>query len=415
MGVFEALKSMRTIQKKHQYAKMMRGLTPVFSTFGDDIYASDIVKNAIRRIASEMGKLNPRHIVINPNTGLQTVINDEITTLLKYGPNPLMTTSDFMEKIVYMREKYNNVYIYPSYERINLGNGKYKRKYTGFYPLQPTQVEYQEDSKGNMWIDLQFMNGYHYTMRYEDIIHWRKDYTENEMQGGDSVGKPDNRAELKLLETDDIITQGIGKGIKTSLGAVGVIKIQKLLDDEKQEKEREEFETKLRNSESGLLVMDLKNDFEQMKIDPKFVDKQTVEFIATRILAKYGVSLAIYNGDFTEEQYQAFYENVLEALVISLGRAFTKTLFTKKELELGNEIIFYNQGLMFTSTKNKIDAVDILSRVGVLTDNQILNIFGYPPFEGGDTRHISLNYINREIADEYQLEKGKRKEKTNGE
>lgn len=25
------------------------------------------------------------------------------------------------------------------------------------------------------------------------------------------------------------------------------------------------------------------------------------------------------------------------------------------------------------------------------------------PFEGGDVRHMSLNYINRDIADQYQL------------
>ena len=79
-------------------------------------------------------------------------------------------------------------------------------------------------------------------------------------------------------------------------------------------------------------------------------------------------------------------------------------------MEVGNEIIFYNQGLMFTNMTNKIKAVDILTRIGVLQDNQVLNIFGYPPFEGGDVRHISLNYINREIADQYQLSKGRGKE-----
>ena len=32
-------------------------------------------------------------------------------------------------------------------------------------------------------------------------------------------------------------------------------------------------------------------------------------------------------------------------------------------------------------------------------------MFGYPPFEGGEVRHMSLNYIDREIANSYQLGK----------
>ena len=90
-------------------------------------------------------------------------------------------------------------------------------------------------------------------------------------------------------------------------------------------------------------------------------------------------------------------------MIISLGRAFTKTLFTDRELDVGNEIIFYQQGLMYMNTANKINAVDILTRLGTITDNEVLAAFGYPPFEGGDIRHMSLNYINRDIADQYQL------------
>jgi hypothetical protein len=126
--------------------------------------------------------------------------------------------------------------------------------------------------------------------------------------------------------------------------------------------------------------------------------------------------LPIYNSKFSEEDYQAYYEKTLEPMVISLGRAFSKVLFTKRQLEIGHEVIFYQQGLMYMSTKNKIDAVTILTNLGTLSDNQVLSAFGYPPFEGGDARRMSLNYINRDIADQYQLQKTTpRKESEKGE
>jgi Phage portal protein. len=410
VGLFDLIKNYQNNKKLSLYAKTMNGLVPVFSSFGNDVYVSDIVNGAIRCIATEMSKLNPRHIRIDPVTGLQTQVNDEINRLFKFGPNPYMSTSDFLHKITYFREKKDNVYIYPLYEKQILGEGKYKRIYKGLYPLNPSLTEYMEDEKGNLWVKFSFLNGYDYTMPYADIIHWRKDYTENDFSGGNANGEPDTRAELKLLQTDDIITQGIDKGIKASLGVSGLLKMGLMMNEEEQKKERDKFEQKLISNQAGILITDLKSEFIPLKIDPQIIDKDTVEFIIVRVLAGRGVSLPIYNGTFTEEEYQAFFEKTLEYMIISLGRAFTRTLFTDRELDVGNEIICYNQGLMFTNMANKIKSVDMLTKIGVLTDNQVLGIFGYPPFEGGDIRHMSLNYINRDIADQYQLSKGKGKE-----
>jgi len=402
MGLFDYFGKLKNNRQIMKYAKMLNGFTPVFSNFGDNIYASDIVQAAIRCIANEMSKLNPQHIRIDPN-GMRSIVNGNINRLLKFGPNELMTTTDFLEKITYLRETTKNAFIYPTYKEIPIRNGMVKREYTGFYPLNPIQVDFLEDVTGKIYIKMYFKNSQHYTMPYNDIIHWRKDYGANEFLGGDENGNANNTALLKLLKTDDVTVQGIDKGIKAGLSVKGIIKVNTMLDDEKQEEERRKFEKKLNNSESGILPIDLKNDFIPININPTSIDSSTLNFIQQRILNNYGISLPIFNGDFTEEQYQAFYEKTLEPMVISLGRVFSKSLFTNRELEVGNEIIFYAQGLTFTNMKNKISAVDVLSSRGVLTDNQILDIFGYPPFDGGDVRHMSLNYINREIADQYQL------------
>lgn len=410
MGILNIISNYAAKKKQMKYMQMMNGMSPVFSSFGTDVYASDITKGAVRCIANEIQKLNPRHIVTDPKTGLQKETRDEINRLLKFGPNPYMTTSDFLSKIVYLREKNNNAYIYPAYEKIPLKDGKYKRRYTGFYPLNPVTTEYLEDESGKLFIKLAFLNGYEYTMPYSDIIHWRKDFFENDIQGGDASGNSDNRAELKLLEADNTVVQSVDKGVKVSMGARGILKVNTMLTDDEQDERRIIFEKKLEENKSAILTTDLKGEFVPIKIDPKVIDKDTMEFIMTRILANRGVSLPVYNGTFTEEEYQAFYEKTLEHMIVSLGRVFSKTLFTERELEVGNEIIFYNQGLMFTNTANKIKAVDIMSQRGTLTDNQILAVFGYPPFEGGDIRHQSLNFINREIADTYQLSRNREKE-----
>jgi hypothetical protein len=130
-----------------------------------------------------------------------------------------------------------------------------------------------------------------------------------------------------------------------------------------------------------------------------------MQFLQDKILNWFGVSMPILSGDFNDEQYQAFYEKTLEPLIISLGQAFSKCLFSPRELDVGNEIVFYPQKLLFTNVKNKIAVADILGNRGSLTNNELLDLFGYPPYEGGDLRYVSLNYIDVSIANEYQMKR----------
>ena len=398
MGFF---KNMINKYRNYVYAKMLSGETPIFSQFGEDIYASDIVKNCIRCTADEMSKLKPKHIRILAEDKQQT-INSSINRLLKVSPNPLMTTSEFLEKCVWLRETTYNCFIYPQFYINESG----KRIYTGFYPLNPRNVDFLEDESGTLFIKFTFGNGMEVTLKYSNIIHWRKDFSFNEFMGGNAQGQADNRELLKILNINNTITEGLDKAVKSSLTINGIVKINTLLDDENQQKERAKFERQLQTSQSGILALDMKSDFISLsRNNPVVIDKNILEFVEAKILNRYGVSFPILTGDFTDEQYQAFYDKKLEPMINSLGQAFNKCLFTDREIDMGNEVIFYPQKLLFTNTKNKIAVGDILGNRGALTDNQLLELFGYPPFEGGDIRHMSLNYINRDLADSYQAQK----------
>lgn len=402
IGLTSIFKGFQNKYKEYQYAKMLNGYIPIFSQFGDDIYASDVVKNCIRAIANEISKLQPKHIRTD-NNDMQITVNSNINKLLRFSPNELMTTKEFLEKITWLWFLDSNCFIYPTFVDIPNNNGGTIRNYTGFYPLRPVLVEFLQDSTDTLFIRFTFSDGGKHTLPYADIIHWRRDFSLNDLMGGDEFGKPDNAPLLKVLKINDTIVQGLDKAVRSSLSIRGILKINTMLDDEKQQQERVKFEQKLKDSESGFMPMDLKGEYMPITTNPVILDKTTLEFVQNKILNNFGVSMPILSGDFTDEQYQAFYEKTLEPMIIGLGQAFSKTLFSRTQLDFGNEVIFYPQNLLFTNTKNKIAVADILGNRGALTDNQLLALFGYPPFEGGDIRHMSLNFINREIADQYQM------------
>lgn len=387
-----------------QYAKMLDGSYPAFSQFGKNIYVSDIVQNCIDVIASECSKLQPKHIFTN-SQGLQQIPKSSINRLFKFAPNELMTTSEFIEKCIWLLFMNYNVFIYPTYDTYIDINGNQQKNYTGFYPLDPQQVDFLEDPTGGMYVKFYFRSGNNYTLPYSDVIHIRKKFSVNDIMGGGLNGQPDNSALLKVLEINDTVLQGIGKAIKSSLNIRGILKINTMMDDDSQKKERKRFEDAIISGETGIMPLDLKGDYIPISMDPKLIDKDTMEFIDNKVLRWYHTSIAILSGNYTDEEYQAFYEQALEPILIRLGQAFSKCMFSQRELDVGNEIVFYQKDMMYLSTKSKLDLLNISGSQGLLTDDQKLAVLGYPPLSDGtgNRRTISLNYVDTNIATQYQL------------
>lgn len=400
--------------KNLQYAKMLDGSYPAFSQFGQNIYISDIVQNCIDVIASECSKLQPKHIYTN-SQGLQQIPKSTINRLFKFAPNGLMTTSEFVEKVIWLLFMNYNVFIYPTYETYMDSTGNKQIYYTGFYPLNPRQVDFLQDPTGTIFIKFYFTDGNNYTLPYADVIHIRKKFSVNDIMGGGQNGQPDNAALLKVLEINDTVLQGIGKVVKSTLTVKGILKINTMLDDEGQQKERKRLENAIETGETGIVALDLKGDYTPINIDPKLIDKDTMKFLQDKVLNWFGVSMPILTGDYNDDQYQAFYEKTLEPILIRLGQAFSKCLFSQRELDVGNEIVFYQKDMMYLSTKSKLDLLSIAGAQGLLTDNQKLAVLGYPPLMDGtgDRRTISLNYVDAQIATQYQLMNAN-KNNTNG-
>ena len=401
--------------KRYDFAKLLSGHSPIFSQYGQDIYASDVVQMAIDCIATEISKLQPRHIRTK-NDGTQEIPNSSLNRLFKFSPNPVMTTTDFLEKVTWLLYMNYNAFIYPVYDSIQKNGKEIRREYKAFYPLNPSGVDFLQDGTGRLFIKFRFNSGKDFTLPYDSVIHIRKKFSVNEIMGGGITGQPDNEALRKIIKVNDTVIDGLGKAIETSMTIRGIIKIATMLDDEKMQAERKRFEEAIRKSESGILPMDLKGEYIDLKPDPKLIDSETLSFIQNKILYWYGVPLKILSGDFDDKDYQAFYEKTLEKLLISLSQSFSVAIFTKRELEFGNEMVFYNRDMMYLSTESKLKIIDIAGQQGLLKDDQKLKILGYPPLPNGEgnRRTISLNYISTDIADEYQLKKTANSKTTGG-
>lgn len=403
MGWLQKLQN-KAINKVFYWANSVNG-TPSFSQFGNNIMNDETVFTITNRILDEYSKMNPRHIRVVKGKQVD-VTNNNLNEILK-NPNNLMTQSDFLRKCAWLRETYKNCFIYPTYDLYyNPTNGRTKKVYKALYPLQPAQVDFFEDDLGIIYVDFTFMNGEHSgKIRYDEVIHWRKEFGENEYMGGDINGTANNTALLKHLQENDKLLQATFKSIEGSLRINGILKINGYINKENSEKERKEFEKKLETNQSGILSLDNGGEYTPIPYYGRNVSKDILKFFDDKIRRHYGVSEAILDGDYTAEQKEAFYETVLESGAISLGQALERVLLTPFERSNGNTIICYTSEIQMMSAQNKIKIAELLLPVGGVNTNTILSWFGEPPVEGGDEYYMSLNWVKKSIADEYQMSK----------
>ena len=378
----------------------MNGLLPLFTQYGTNIYASDVVQQAIKCIVDELKKLNPLHIRQKGNDPIP--VKGNIQDILDC-PNELMTTSEFVEKVMWMLMLNYNAFIIPTFIRW-FDEGEERRRYEALYPINPIQVDFIEDASGTLYVKFWFRNGTSTVYPYNDVIHLKYSYSVNDYMGGNEFGQPDQAAILQTIDLNKKLLEGVAKAMNASYSINGVVKYNTMMDEEKMKKAIAELERHLANGESGFLPIDLKADVQPFQRQIELVDSDTLEFIDGKILRNWGVPLPILPGDYTTEQYNAFYQKCLEPIVISFSQALTKKLFTRREIAFGNKIKLYPKELLFLSTAQTIEMIKELSPTGALFENEkrsALGMMPLPELEG--KRYMSLNWIDAANAAQYQV------------
>lgn len=403
MGLFDRL--FRRTPSTVKFAPTLDGFTPIFTQFGTNIYASDVVQQALKCIVDEMKKLNPLHVRYDGDD--PTPVADSDLARVLRNPNPLMTTSEFIEKTMWLLLLNYNVFILPVYRVwVDPTTGEERRKYEALYPIKPLQVNFIEDAAGRLFVEFMFADGQKTAVPYDDVIHVRLNYSVGQYMGGNELGQPDHGPLLETLQLNKTLLQGVAKAMQASYAVNGVVKYNTLMDDGTTLKNVQALEQRLVNSESGILPLDLKAEFTPIARSTALVDENTLKFVDEKILRNFGVPLAILTGDYTKEQYEAFYQKTLEPLIIAMSQAFTKKVFTERERSFGNRVVFYPKALIFMTVQQTLELVNMLSQTGAMYENEKRVALGLAPLpELAGKRYMSLNWIDAANADQYQVGK----------
>ncbi len=332
----------------------------------------------------------PKHV--QRKEGTTKEYKGDVNYLLSVQPNPIMTTYDFLYKIISILYSSNNAFIF-----INKDS---KGMITGFYPLHPDNCALYEKN-GKIHIQFQFVDGNSYYTLYDEVIHLRRFFNKHDIYG------ENNNVLVNSIETANTANEGIRNAIKTSTSLKGVLKYNAMLKGKDIKESRDQFvEDFIKNmgDGSGIAGLDSKADFQELNLKPLTLDKDQLNFVNYNIFDYFGISENIIKSKFDDIEWNAFYEAVIEPLSIQMSNAFTIKIFGKESIKSGHRIIFDVNRIKYAKTETKINLLKETAILGLYTIDEAREILDLPAIGGeeGKKRLQTLNVINQDIADQYQ-------------
>lgn len=371
MGLWSNIKSaFRNVSIGVRY-KMIANRGNGYYSFNGNLYHSDMVRSAIRPYAKAVGKLLAKHI---RKTAEKTVINPEpyIRFLLE-EPNPYMCGQVLQEKVGTQLALNNNAFIVILRDSFGVP--------VELYPVPAVSAESIYSESGELCIKFFFINGKSSIFPYSQLIHLRNDLNQNNIFG-DSPAE----ALTQLMEVVTIADQSIVQAVKNSGVIRWILKYaNKLRDDDLKDSVKNFSETYLSVESDTFGAAGVSGDCDIVRVEPKDYVPNVTQTKETkeRVYAFFNTNDKIVHSNYTEDEWNAYYESVIEPTALQLSNEYTRKLFSRRERAAGNKVYFDASNLQCATLKTKLALVSMVDR-GALTPNEWRGVFNLSPVDGGD-------------------------------
>ena len=372
-------------ERQFEELRLLDDNKAVFTQYHGDLQYDPDVLACVDAIARNGAKMHPRHIRDNKD-GIKT-LKGRTYRLLAKQPNEFQNAYQFYYQIIATLELYNDVFVYVKKDN--------DLRVEALYPLIYDEGKLYEYND-RLFIKFNFGRMKSKYVPYDECIHLTRFVGTNGLSGGSS--KPI----VKTLSMKHILDEGIINAIKTTSSIKGLLKSTKaLLKPEDVKKMRDQFVDDFinRGDKSGIGGLDATTEFIPVKIEPATASEGQIKEIDNKVLSYFGLNENILQSKYTEDEWNAFYESILEPIGLQMSLEFTNKLFTPTEKDFGNEIIFESNRLQYASNKTKIELIRYANNI--LTINEQREVFNLAPIDNGDVFMIDQNHeMNEELGGE---------------
>lgn len=377
-----------------QFASLNNSVN-LMTAAGKGNYNNLFVRLCVDAIAENGAKLKPK-VIRKVEGEVQENTFPKLQRLLEISPNEYMSAFEFLYKVITLWATENNAFIY-------IQRDKATGEVAGFYPLAYSACEFLETKvlgKKELFVRFTFQTGFEIVVPYDELVHLRRFFGPDDLFG--EANLVTLTKQVGLLNT---INKGFASAVNSASTLKGIVKFQTNYKDDDLRKAKDRFvaDYMTLNNNGGVAALDSRAEFIELKNNVVTADNQQMAVIRQDIMAYFHVSESILYARYNEDEWAAFYESVLEPFAVRLSLELTRKVFTRREIALGNQIIYEANRLQYTSAKTKISLLKELMPMGLISKNEGREVLNLSPTENGDKFILSLNYVDADKANEYQL------------
>ena len=378
MGLFDFLFKKKEIDLAYYndgYFKTLTAYQPHFTTWGGELYESALVRSAIDARARHVSKLKVE---------IQGSARPTMQTKLRLKPNNWQTWSQFLYRTSTILDMHNTVVIVPVYD--DLMNP------VGYYPVLPKRCEIVE-YEGTPFLRYEFSGGLKATTYLEECAILTKFQYKSDFFGESNMALTPT---MKMIHMDN---QAVEEAVKNGATYRFMAKVGNFTKVEDLKKERQRFnESAFRSDDSSgiLLFPNTYNDIRQIEQSSYTVPEAELNEIRTNVYNYFAVNEDVLQSKAFGDAWSAFYESVIEPFAIQFSETMTQAMFSDKERAMGSLLMASSNRLQYMTTKEKLDVSAQMADRGILSFNEIREIWNLRPIEGGDRRIIRGEYYNAE-------------------
>lgn len=359
MGLFTRIRA--RITERWQTWKEYGGYQARFTSFGTDLYASELVRACVRPLADFTAKARA------------TSTDKRIANILTYQPNMYMNGPEFLKKVRTYYELRNNCFIF--IDRDDRGRA------ISFYPVPYATVEglvYND----RLFIKFEFAGDRDpWVIPWKDLTVIRKDFNRSDLVGDD------NSVLIRTLQQISTLNEGLANAVKSTANLRGILKSTKsMLSDEDRKKQRDAFVNDYLNleNEGGIASLDATQEFVPIEMKPMTATYEQMREAREAVYRFFGVNEKVVTGNLTSDEIEAFYELKIEPFLVDLSTALTARVYTEREQSFNHYIVFEANKLQFASITKKADVFSKVVLYGGMTINEWRLGCNLPPIDGGD-------------------------------
>lgn len=391
MGLFDFIFRRQPSTDKLKYEgifKMLNGYTPHFTSWSGGLYESELIRSAINANATHISKLKVELI---------GTAKPALRTKLQHAPNQFQTWSQFLRRLSTILDVHNTAFITPILDDYG--------QISGIYTPLPHKCEIVQYN-GKPYIRYEFSNGEHAAIELENCGIMTQHQYRNDLLG------ETNHALFPTMELINIQNQGIEEGVKSAATYRFWAKLNNFTKTTDIAKERKRFTEQNFSKEAKaggvLLFPNTYDDIHQVDVKPWIIDSEQMKIIKENVFEYFGVNEDILMNRFKSEVWSAYYEGRIEPFAIQFSEVLTKMLFTFTEQSFGNEVMATANRLQYMSNQDKLNVSSQMLDRGIMSINDVREIWNLPPVEGGDARIIRGEYYaaDEKINEEDSTDEG---------